>query len=182
MLMVPPAVYFMGGGYKWLKAILLGSLLCCGIYISIAASYFSFGPYKQSLDYLQKARPDVKKIVHVSEITAGPFYEYGKDGPWCTILPEKRKCRLVHQHGRVRRVPSHQKLRMRHWKKMKYSVWLNFHTCRLNEKNCDLILSQCQTLGVDRSPTTNHIAECDFCFIYLNMEESGEHPVKCVCR
>jgi 4-amino-4-deoxy-L-arabinose transferase-like glycosyltransferase len=82
MLMVPPMLYFMGGGYKWLKAILMAALLCCGIYISIEASYFSFGPYKQSLDDLQRVHPDVKKIIHVSELTAGPFYEYGRDGPW----------------------------------------------------------------------------------------------------
>jgi len=148
MLMVPPALYFMGGGYKWLKAILLGSLLCCGIYISIAASYISFGPYKQSLDYLQKARPDVKKIVHVTEITAGPFYEYGKDGPWTQYCLKNENSRW---YSNMAVFDGFQAIKTLDEALEKDEIFcmVKFPYAGMNEKNFDLILSQCQTLAVD---------------------------------
>ena len=148
MLMVPPALYFMGGGYKQLKAILLGSLLCCGIYISIAASYFSFGPYKQSLDYLQKTRPDVKKIVHVTEITAGPFYEYGKDGPWSQYCLKNANAVWYTNMAVFDGFQAIKNLDEA-LEKDEIFCMVKFPLTPLNEKNCDLILSQSQTLAVD---------------------------------
>jgi len=82
MLMVPPALFFIRSKIKPLKIILLILLLSCGIYTSVCGSFFSFGPYKQSLNHLSKAYPDVKKIVHVTEITTGPLLDHNKIGDW----------------------------------------------------------------------------------------------------
>lgn len=82
MLMVPPTLFFIRSKIKLVKLLLLILLLCCGIYTSISASLFSMGPYKQSLNHLLKVHPDVKKIVHVTEITTGPLLEHNKIGDW----------------------------------------------------------------------------------------------------
>lgn len=165
MLMVPPALYFMGGGYKWLKAILLGSLLCCGIYISIAASYFSFGPYKQSLDDLHKARPDVKKIVHVTELTAGPFYEYGKDGPW-TQYCLKNENAVWYSNMVVFDGFQAIKTLDEALEKDEIFCMVKFPDAGMNEKNFDLILSQCQTLAVDTVADNKPYSKVQ-CLLYI---------------
>ncbi len=76
MLMVPPALFFIETKNNLLKAILMAVILICGVLVSIRTSYFSYGPYKQSVEYLQKSYPEIKKIFHVFEVTAGPFIEY----------------------------------------------------------------------------------------------------------
>ena len=82
MLIVPPTLFLIRAKIKWVKISLLLLFLCCGIYTSISSFSISMGPYKQSLDQLQKAHPDVKKIVHISEVTTGPLLEYNKIGNW----------------------------------------------------------------------------------------------------
>ena len=82
ILIVPPTIFIMRAKTKWLKISLLLLFLCCGIYTSLSASAISMGPYKQSLDQLQKAHPDVKKIVHISELTTGPLLEHNSIGNW----------------------------------------------------------------------------------------------------
>jgi hypothetical protein len=77
MLLVAPTLFFIAVKNNWVKCVLLTVLLCCGFIVSIGESYFSYGPYKQSVEYLRKTYPDVKKVFHVIEITAGPFVEYG---------------------------------------------------------------------------------------------------------
>ena len=82
MLMVPATVYFMSNKSNLFKGVLLVLVVSCGMYLAIASSYFSFGPYKQSLQYLQTMHPDIKKIVHVNEVTAGPLVTYNNIGSW----------------------------------------------------------------------------------------------------
>ena len=76
MLLVPPTLFFIAIKSKWLKGVLIAVLLICGIVVSLKASYFSYGPYKQSIDYFQNTYPGIKKIFHVFEASAGPFAEY----------------------------------------------------------------------------------------------------------
>jgi hypothetical protein len=76
MLLVPPALFFTAAKNNWVKGIFLTVILSCGIVISIRSSYFSYGPYKQSVEYIHKTYPEIKKIFHVIEISAGPFVEY----------------------------------------------------------------------------------------------------------
>jgi hypothetical protein len=76
MLMVPPALFFITFKNTWIKVIIIIVLLSCSILISLGSSYFSYGPYKQSVQYLHKTYPEVHKVFHVIEVTAGPFVEY----------------------------------------------------------------------------------------------------------
>jgi len=76
MLLVPPTLFFIANKNKWLKGVLLAVLLICGIIVSLKASCFSYGPYKQSIDYFHKTYPEIKKMFHVFEASAGPFVEY----------------------------------------------------------------------------------------------------------
>lgn len=82
MLIVPPTLFLIRVKKKWVKMSLLSLFLGCGIYTSISASYISMGPYKQSLNQLHRNHPDVKKIVHVAEVTTGPLLEHNEIGNW----------------------------------------------------------------------------------------------------
>ena len=76
MLIVPPALFIISVKNNRIKAIFLTVIVGCGIIISIRSSYFSYGPYKQSVEYIHKTYPEVNKVFHVMETTAGPFVEY----------------------------------------------------------------------------------------------------------
>jgi hypothetical protein len=58
------------------KAILILVFLFLGIRISISTFYFSYGPYKQTIEYIATTYPEIRKILHLTEITAGPMVEY----------------------------------------------------------------------------------------------------------
>ncbi|MBN2763433.1 MAG: hypothetical protein JXR41_10105, partial [Bacteroidales bacterium] len=46
------------------------------IRISVSTFYFSYGPYKQTIEYIATTYPEIRKILHITEITAGPMIEY----------------------------------------------------------------------------------------------------------
>ena len=79
LLLIPAALFFISVKNIWIKGVVLVAILISGINVSIEGSFFSFGPYEQSLNYLQKKHPEVKKVFHVLEATAGPFAEYTND-------------------------------------------------------------------------------------------------------
>jgi hypothetical protein len=146
MLAVPPAVLLASGGYRWAKLAILGLILCCGAHIVIAGSYFSFGPYKQSLDYLEQNRPGVKKLVHVNELTAGPFYEYGRGGPWrqyCMKNKDSVWFTNMDAFEGSRAIENLDEV----LEKGEVFGMPKFLNLGLNEKNCDLILSQSETVA-----------------------------------
>jgi 4-amino-4-deoxy-L-arabinose transferase-like glycosyltransferase len=76
MLVIPPTILFVQMKLKWLKMILISVILFLGIRISISTFYFSYGPYKQSVEYISNNYPEIRKILHITEITAGPMVEY----------------------------------------------------------------------------------------------------------
>ena len=80
MLLIPPALFFTATKNKWIKGVVVTVLVIYSLYVSIEASSFSYGPYEQSLKYLHDTYPEIKKIVHVLELTAGPFAEYNNYG------------------------------------------------------------------------------------------------------
>lgn len=140
ILMVPPAVYFMITNNKWLKGILLTILFCCGIYISVSASYFSMGPYRQTLEYINKTYPDVKKILHVNEVTAGPLVEYSVHGQaehyW--LKNENTAAYTnVDVFEKLHQVKTLEEMLM----EGEVFCLVNFKYLTLNGKNVDLILS-----------------------------------------
>jgi uncharacterized membrane protein len=76
MLIVPPTILFIYIKLKWLKIGLITIILLLGIRVSISTFYFSYGPYKQTVDYIATTYPDIRKVLHITEITAGPMVEY----------------------------------------------------------------------------------------------------------
>jgi hypothetical protein len=76
LILIPVTLFFISIKNKWVKGIVLITILILGINVSIEGSFFSFGPFEQSLNHLHKKHPKVKKVFHVLETTAGPFVEY----------------------------------------------------------------------------------------------------------
>ncbi len=79
MILIPAALFFIAAKNVWIKGGVLIMIMVFGIAVSIEGSFFSFGPYEQSLDYLHEKHPEIKKVFHVLEATAGPFAEYAND-------------------------------------------------------------------------------------------------------
>ncbi|MBN2613756.1 MAG: glycosyltransferase family 39 protein [Bacteroidales bacterium] len=78
MLLVPPAVFLITLKNKWLKAGIMLVILGLGIFIAYQASFFSYGPYNQAIQHLLKNHPEISKVVHIVETTAGPLAEYSR--------------------------------------------------------------------------------------------------------
>ncbi len=81
MLAIPATVLFTLMRQRWLRLILISAILLLGLRISVSNFGFSYGPYKQTVEYISANYPGIKKILHIAEITAGPLVEYsGKSG------------------------------------------------------------------------------------------------------
>jgi uncharacterized membrane protein len=76
MLVIPLTILFIGLKIRWLKIVLIALILFLGVWISFSTYYFSYGPYKQTIEYIATRYPEIKKIVHITEVTAGPLTEY----------------------------------------------------------------------------------------------------------
>ena len=82
LLVVPPLVVTLRWRLPWPRALLLAGALAGGLSVVVSESDWSFGPNQQALQSLGRTHPEVRKILHVNELTAGPFAEYGRGGPW----------------------------------------------------------------------------------------------------
>jgi len=80
LLLIPATLFFTSTKNNWIKGVVLTAILVFGIKISIDGSSFSFGPYQQSMYHLHEKCPEIKKVVHVVESSAGPFAEYANVG------------------------------------------------------------------------------------------------------
>ena len=76
LLLIPVTLFFISVKNVWIKGIVLSAILIFGINISLEGSSFSFGPYKDCIKYVHVKHPEINKIFHVLETTAGPFAEY----------------------------------------------------------------------------------------------------------
>lgn len=79
MLVVPLTALLIGIKARLLRIGVIAVVLFFGIKVSISASYFSYGPYKQAIEYISEAYPDIHKVIHITEITAGPMLEYNRN-------------------------------------------------------------------------------------------------------
>lgn len=82
LLMVPPVILLLRWRSQWPRLALLAGSLGCGLFIVFSESSFSFGPNQLALRSLSQTHPEVRKILHLNELTAGPLAEYGRGGPW----------------------------------------------------------------------------------------------------
>jgi uncharacterized membrane protein len=144
MLIVPHTILFITIKARWLKMLLIAIILFLGIKVSISTFYFSYGPYKQTVDYIANTYPDVHKVLHLTEITAGPMVEYtGNSGLRHYWL--KAKMSNVDAFDEI-----HQYTRPEEFlepKEMFCVVQLN--NLKLNEENLDLILSESELIKTD---------------------------------
>ena len=76
LLLIPVTLFFISTKNSYIKGIVLVVIMVLGIKISIDGYYFSFGPYQASLNHVHEKYPEIKKIFHVVEGSAGPFVEY----------------------------------------------------------------------------------------------------------
>ena len=76
LILVPVTLFFALTKNNWIKGIVIIVILVLGIKISMDGSFFSYGPYQQSIDHIHKKYPEIKKLFHIFEGSAGPFAEY----------------------------------------------------------------------------------------------------------
>ena len=76
LLLIPVTLFFTTTRNNWIKGIVLTVIFVLGIKISIDGSYFSYGPYQDSINHIHEKYPEIKKVFHVVEGAVGPFIEY----------------------------------------------------------------------------------------------------------
>ena len=144
MLVIPLTILLIRMKIKWLKIILVPVILFLGIRISISNFYFSYGPYKQTIEYISSTYPEIKKILHITEVTAGPMVEYngtsGLSHYWLKAkmsnvdaFPE------VHQYNQPGEF----------LKSGEEFCAVRFHNLELNKENLDLVLSESELIKTD---------------------------------
>jgi hypothetical protein len=147
MLIIPPTLFFISVKNKWVKGILLVVLLGFSLTLAYQASFFSYGPYRQSLEYLHKTYPGVKKVIHIIELSAGPFVEYNNfdiDNYWYrtdstivyTNMDAFRNLKTTDSIGKV-------------LKKNEQFCTVSFPFLPLNENVLKQVLSESQLIKVD---------------------------------
>jgi len=148
LLLIPPLLALTSWRRTWLKALVLGGIVYCGGFVVLAESTFSWGPYQQALRQLSKAHPEVRKILHVTELTAGPLAEYGRGGPWSQgYFKNDQSSWYSNMEALDGMTPLK---RLSDWvKRDEIFCLVVFDKLPLNRANIDLLLAQCQTLAVD---------------------------------
>ena len=144
MLIIPVAILLTVIKIKWLKIFLIPVIMFLGIRISVSAFAFSYGPYKQTIEYITETYPEIDKILHITEITAGPMVEYnGNSGLSHYWL--KAEMSNVDAFTQIKQY-------------QKPGDFLNsgedfcavqFHNNPLNQKNLDLVLSESELIKKD---------------------------------
>ena len=159
MLAIPPAVLLIKMKIKWLKIIMMAAILFLGMRTSVSAFAFSYGPYKQTIEYIVKTYPDIKKVLHITEVTAGPLMEYnGNSGLSHYWL--KAKMSNVDAFTEVHQYSSPGEFLQ---PGEKFCV-VRFHNLELNKNNLDLVLSESELIKKD---TVRDIKFKNFIYIQL---------------
>ncbi len=147
MLAIPPTLFFITFKNKLIKGIILAVLLGFNFVLSYQASFFSYGPYKQSVEYLHRNYTGTKKVFHVVEVTAGPFAEYSSSDirnywydPDSTIVYTNMKV-----FSNLQPTDSIGKV----LKKDEQFCLASFAYLPFNEKNQNRILAQSQLIKID---------------------------------
>jgi len=144
MLVVPPTILFIRMKKKWLTIILISVILFLGVRISVSNFYFSYGPYKQTIEYISATYPEIKKILHITEVTAGPMLHYnGSSGLSHYWLKAKMSnvdaFKEVHQYNQPGEFLESGEL----------FCAVRFHNLELNKENLDLVLSESELIKTD---------------------------------
>ena len=144
MLVIPLTILFIGMKIRWLKVIFISLILILGVWISFSTFYFSYGPYKQTVEYIANTYPGVKKILHISEVTAGPMMEYnGSSGLMHYWL--KAKMSNVDAFTEVHQFEEPGEF----LQSGEEFCAVRFHNLELNKENLDRVLSESELIKKD---------------------------------
>jgi hypothetical protein len=149
LLMVAPALYFAGSGNRWVKYLLGGVLLCCGIYTALAASYVSMGPYGRAVAQLQKDYPEIKKVFHTNELTPGPLLEFTPRGALQHYLLANERTITFTNMDVFDELSKVKSLKQALAAGERFCLVV-FENVPLNQSNVDLILSSSRSLATER--------------------------------
>jgi uncharacterized membrane protein len=144
MLVIPPTVLLIRMKIKWLKIILISLILFLGIRISVSNFFFSYGPYKQTIEYISATYPSIRKILHITEVTAGPMTEYNGNSGLSHYWLKARMSNVdafheVHQYNQPGEfLASGEEF-----------CAVRFKNLELNKENLDLVLSESELLKID---------------------------------
>lgn len=144
MLVIAPTILIIRMKITWLKIFLISVILFLGVRVSISNYSFSYGPYKQTIEYISATYPGIKKILHITEVTAGPLVEYsgnsGLSHYWLKAdMSNVDAFTEVHQYNQPEEFlePGEE-----------FCV-ARFHNLELNKENLDLVLSESELLKTD---------------------------------
>jgi uncharacterized membrane protein len=144
MFCVPPTILFIRMKVKWLKMMIISLVLVLGVRVSVSTFYFSYGPYKQTVEYIATTYPEISKVLHLTEITAGPLVEYtgnsGLNHYWLKAkMSNVDAFTQVHQYNQPGEFlqPGEE-----------FCV-VRFQNLELNKENLDLVLSESELLKTD---------------------------------
>jgi hypothetical protein len=161
MLAVPTTVLILMVRKNWLRLLLAAFILLLGLRVSVPASYFSYGPYKQTIRYLAATYPEVSKVLHITEVTAGPMTEYnGNSGlTHCWLKAEMSNVdafRTIKQYNKPDEF----------LQPAVVFCAVRFHNLVLNKENLDLVLSESELIKTD-TVRDNKVDAGIFIQIYL---------------
>jgi len=144
MLVIPLTILFIQMKIEWLKIFLISVILFLGIRISISNFSFSYGPYKQTIEYISTTYPEISKIIHITEVTAGPMVEYNSNSGLSHYWLKAEMSNVdafpeVHQYNRPGEFLKYGEL---------FCV-VRFHNLELNKENLDLVLSESEHIKTD---------------------------------
>ena len=144
MLIIPLTIFLTVIKIKWLKIILIPAILFLGIRISVSAFAFSYGPYKQTIDYITETYPEIDKVLHITEITAGPMAEYnGNSGLGHYWLKAEMSNVDAFTPIKQYQIPGE------FLNSGEDFCAVQFHNNPLNQKNLDLVLSESELIKKD---------------------------------
>jgi uncharacterized membrane protein len=144
MLIIPITVLFAQMKIKWLRVIFITVILFLGIRISISAFSFSYGPYKQTIEYITHTYPEISKVLHITEVTAGPMIEYNDNSGLSHYW-------LKAEMSNVDAFPEIQQFSLpeEFLQPGEEFCVVRFHNLELNQKNLDLVLSESELIKTD---------------------------------
>jgi hypothetical protein len=144
MLIIPITVLFTQMKIKWLRIVFITVILFLGIRISISAFSFSYGPYKQTIEYIAHTYPEISKVLHITEVTAGPMIAYNDNSGLSHYWLKAEMSNVdafteIHQYSKPEEFlqPGEEFCAVR------------FHNLELNQKNLDIVLSESELIKTD---------------------------------
>lgn len=144
MLAVPPALLLIILPFRWVRWVLAAVILFLGIRVTVSGFQFSYGPYQQTIEHISANYPEIRKILHITEVTAGPLAEYnGNSG--LTHYWLKAEMSNVDAFTNIRQFNRPDEFLQ---PGEKFCV-VRFHELELNMQNLNLVLSQSELVKKD---------------------------------